>query len=163
MDTNISYFAGLLDGEGTFTIKRYKRYNDKSKLFYQTYISCSFAESDLTSLLLKKLQKEFGGSISQWKQNGESKKRDVISWSIVSRDAVKCAKRLKHHLKLKKLQAEILIKLGKRMKNIGHRGLSDKEYETRGNIYWEMRKLNVKGKLHLQRLNEATSKEDVIV
>lgn len=160
MDTVKYYIAGIIDGEGTITIKRQKNKLAKRGISFIPFISCGQTIKGKKVIYL--LKKYFGGSIYSWKQ--KNNRLDTISWSIVGRDVEKCVKKLYPLLLLKKKQAKVVLDYYKYFKNIKHGShLTDKQFYKKQDFFYKMRKLNVKGKLRLQRLSEETSKEDTTV
>lgn len=164
-DLELAWIAGFMDGEGSITIKKYARYKGQS-IRYQAYVCCNQATEDTTEAMkaLLLLQKHFGGSIYKQSKSKDSKVREAHQWLIVSSTAVDCVKQLLPYLIVKRKQAELLIQYGKGINSKrGAKRLTDEILQTRYNYWYEMRKLNVRGTDHLQRLNEETAKADVIV
>jgi len=153
----IVWAAGFLDGEGTITIKRY---NYKDRHYYTAYISCS--QTIKGTKAIKFLKDIFGGHIYQWQPKGN--RLETISWCVTSKKAELCAKRLLPYLIIKRKQTLLLLKFCKTIiKRTEQYRLKESDYENREKLFYQMRKLNVKGKLHLQRLSEKTPKGDAIV
>ena len=158
MDTEYAWAAGFIDGEGTITIKRYKSQYTVKKIHYQPYVSASQANHVGHYKAIKRMQKLFGGSLCIYK--AKPPKLEYLSWSVVSRDAVACLKKIRPYLQIKNRHADILLsyyeKAGKKAK--GYR-LTDNELAEREKLWIELRSINQKGKLYLQRLNEPTPDE----
>ena len=149
--------AGFMDGEGTITIKRVKQ---RGYIYHQPYITC--AQTLKGNSALKILKDIFGGSLYIYRQKGQ--RIDTVQWTIVSKDAMNCAKTLYPYLVLKKKQAEIIMRFYDE-KEIYKYKMPMSEIKRRENMFIEMRKLNVKGKIkfQLQRLNEETPKGEATV
>lgn len=83
---------------------------------------------------------------------------------MVSRQAIECLIKVRPYLQVKGRHADLLINY---YENSGKKGkayrLTDEELSQREKIWSEMRSINQKGKLHLQRLSEITSKDDATV
>ena len=154
---NIIWAAGFLDGEGCISLKRIIR---KGRIYHQPYISCSQVIKGRKALeILKKL---FSGSITKHPMGGN--RVDAIEWRVVSQEALNCAKILLPYFILKKGQAELLIKFYSLvLKREEQYRLTDEDYKKRDELFAQLKKLNVRGKLRLKRLNEMTSKEDATV
>ncbi len=153
---DLSWVAGFMDGEGTITIKRYNRYKGQS-LRYQAYISCTQSQAMYNIRAIESLKEYFGGSLTRYKQPKGLQSRPTIQWVITSKTAYSVAKMLLPYLRIKQEQARLLIKFQESMTLMsGRKRLPEEEIEKRDKLWFEMRKLNVKGKLHLQRLNEVT-------
>lgn len=153
MDTTqqIIWAAGFIDGEGTLTIKRYRR---GKSISYQPYISCTQVNKPVNAEAIEELKTLFGGSIHKWKVKNV-KWANVTSWSVVSQDAKRCVNALLPYLRIKTRQARLILKFFD-LKKEKHQ-LSQRERTERENLFYEMRKLNCKGKLRLQRLSEGTA------
>lgn len=163
MDTiELAWYAGFMDGEGTITIKRYNRV---SKIAYLVMCSCTQVDKYPNNKIIESFKERFGGTVYRYTQKPKDKNWiDSIQWAVASSKAIKFLTQIKPFLRLKDKQADVALELisGLR-KNGDSRKLSLKEDERRGKLFDKMRTLNVKGKLHLQRLNEETAKADVIV
>ena len=162
MDTQFAWAAGFIDGEGTITLKRYKSRYTTRKIHYQPFVSLSQANNVGHFDGVRELHKLFGGSISHIK--GKPPRLDVISWCVVSRNAVECLKKIRPFLKVKSHHADLLIGYydGAGKKGKAYR-LTDRELYAREKIWSELRSINQKGRLHLQRLSEITPKGDATV
>jgi len=141
-----------MDGEGTITIKRVRYARDKERLYYQPYISC--AQTIRGKVAIDKLQQLFGGYLYRY-QEKRGDRLPTYTWAVASRDAQKCAHDLLPYLVLKVKQAKLLIEFYRlmTMKKKAYR-LARTEDRKRERLFLQMRKLNVKGKLRLERLNE---------
>jgi hypothetical protein len=161
MDTNIAWAAGFMDGEGTITIKRYYR---NKNIHYLAYISCAQVNKPHNKVALEKLRTIFkGGKIYSYSSKNKDDRIEVISWNVTSKNAKECAEILLPYLIIKGRQARLLIEFCKVVENKKTYRLAPEDHKVRGEFFDKMRKLNVKGKLRLQRLNEETAKADVIV
>lgn len=149
----IIWAAGFMDGEGTITLKRIRR---KGTIYYQPYITC--AQTVRGKEAIVRLKNLFGGSIYEYLQKGF--RDDTLQWTVASQKALNCARKLLPYLILKNRQAELLIQFYEMdiFREEQYR-LSNKTTEQRERLFQEMRKLNVKGKLRLQRLSEEAPME----
>lgn len=155
MDTNdIAWAAGFLDGEGTITIKRYRRFY---KIHYIANISCGQVNKPHNVVALEKLRSLFnGGKIYIYSVKSGGDRIDVASWNITAKNAKECAKTLLPYLVIKHRQAELLIKFSEAAENKKQFRLTEEDHRIRSEFFDKMRTLNVKGKLRLQRLSEET-------
>lgn len=162
MDTNIIWAAGFMDGEGTITIKRYRR---NGRVVYQPYISCVQAAKTQANIdAIKILQQLFGGSTSRYLQKPDGMRLDTIMWSAVAQNALEAVKKLRPYLKIKGPQADLLIEYYSSIKKgTGYNKLSDEELEKRASLWTKMRLMNERGRLRLQRLSEVTLEGDATV
>ena len=150
-----------MDGEGTVTIKRYKR-GKNGWLGYQSWITCAQVDKPRNVIALKRLHHLFGGGFTKWRNKGF--RLDTVTWCVVSQKARRCAIQLLPFLIIKKPQAKILIQFTSRQKGKAGYRLTPKDRKDYANFWKRMRKLNVKGKLRLQRLSEeAPQNGDAIV
>jgi|SRR5687767_1712119 len=155
MDTITPYIAGFIDGEGTITIKRQKRYG---RWYYVPLISCAQVQKPLNEVPLKMMQKRYGGSIVRWSQRAQDGNRiDTVSWSITSRRAVRFIEEVGPHLIIKKNQAKIVSKFITLTDKKKSYKVTEELQAKRESLFWEMRRWNVKGRVQLQRLSEGTA------
>lgn len=166
MNIDLIWSAGFFDGEGSITIKRYKRVGLNGSLRYQSFMSISQVDKPSTQEAMQTLKRLYGGCIALNTIKANPNWCPTLQWSVVSRDAMRCVEVMLPYLKIKKSQAELLIKYGQELEKYnvenGHR-LSEAELAKRDKFYWQMRDLNARGMFHQQRLNEETAKADVIV
>lgn len=155
MDTNkIAWAAGFLDGEGTLTIKRYHR---NGNIHYLAYISCAQVNKPHNVKALEILKSLFqGGKIYYYSSKNKDDRIEVASWNITSKNAKECAEILLPYLVIKHRQAQLILDFCQVVENKKQFRLTDEDHEKRAYLFDEMRKLNVKGKLRLQRLSEET-------
>lgn len=135
-----------MDGEGTFTIKRYTKPNARSvSTRYQAWVSCGFSNRPESAEIIHMLKEKFGGSIARYEQKAGEKRLDTITWQAVSSDAVKCASSLLPYLRIKRQQALILVDFVNACETSWR--LSDAELKKRATFWESMRRLNMKGRL----------------
>lgn len=163
MDTELEYAwaAGFIDGEGTITLKRFKSHYTIKKIHYQPFISLGQANHIGHFDAVRKLQKLFGGSLSEWKN--KPPRLPTLSWCMVSRGAVECLKKIRPYLQVKGQHADLLISYYEIAGLRKSYRIADKELSKREKIWLKMRSMNQKGKLHLQRLSEIPPKGDATV
>ena len=163
MDTQIAWAAGFLDGEGCFSIKRYRKHGQGEYLYYVAMISCGQVAKPDGIIAIEKLKELFGGSISKYYLTRN--RSDVVSWMVTSNNARNCIEKLLPYLIVKKSQAIILQEFVNSLRPNGKRQgkLSEQETQRRREFFERISKLNSKGTTRLQRLNEETSKEEATV
>ncbi len=161
----IIWAAGLLDGEGSFQVKRHIRpHRGEQKVYYQLWITCGMAvrEDGKNTEAVNILKELFGGNV--WiNQDRVGNRKDAIIWTVVSNDALKMLETIYPYLVVKTKHADLLIKFQKNMQRLRNQKRDEEEMAKRENIFWELRKLNSKGKTRLQRLSEGTPKGEAIV
>ena len=161
-----AYFAGFLDGEGTFTInKAYYKYQKRFNFF--PAIQCGMADTEEQWKVLEELRDEFGGYLKRYpyRDKVRDRQRDLIFWRITTQKARKCAEKLLSYLVVKRKQAEILIKLAKfqgdRNKKKGRtRKLTDEEFNMRMELVKQIRQLNLRGMAAKYRQNWAAAETE---
>lgn len=120
----MSYLAGIFDGEGCITINQ----NQKG---YKLECLLVTAGSYIPNLF----QFTFGGSLRKRKQNTDKRWHDYYRWQISSRQALSFLKVITPYLRLKKPQAELAIKFQERLSanhlHHGRRPLTNKELVLR--------------------------------
>jgi len=151
----LAWAAGLLDGEGAFTIKRHIRLNTsgQQKVYYQLWLACALSDRPHNVVAIEKLHDLFGGNYHH--QTPKGQRLGVIAWCIVSQQGLKCLRLIKPYLVIKKQHTELLIEFQESVKRRG------KRYDAQLLDYYEdlfhrLRELNTKNAIHLQRLNERT-------
>ncbi|KKM04221.1 hypothetical protein LCGC14_1766470 [marine sediment metagenome] len=103
-EIELSYYAGLFDGEGCIHIARI--HTQKRKLTYQ--LVCRVSMYSLP--VLEQLKTYFGGSIYCEKNHPISNKYGMLwSWSIFSKGAEAFLNQIKSYLRIKKPQAELAL------------------------------------------------------
>lgn len=161
MNNNYAWAAGFIDGEGTITLKRFRSKYTTRGIHYQPYVSLGQATHEGHEAGVQKLQDLFGGSISRWAS--KAPRLQTVSWCVVSRQAVECLKKVRSYLVVKKKHADLLFRY---YETVGKRKaykVTDEEMAKREAIWTEIRSMNQKGKLHLQRLSEIPPKGDATV
>jgi len=115
-ETVAAYAAGILDGEGSIGIGHNIR--NPTKPVYWIVIDVSMSEKGL--VVLQWLRKNFGGSISNQRQQTERWSL-TCSWRIFGDPALKLLRRVRPYLLLKSEQADIAIRLQEiRSEHPGH-------------------------------------------
>lgn len=129
-DTELAYFAGFLDGEGTFLIHRaHDRY-------YKSRISCG----NTYLMVLERLKRIFGGSII--KRPIQPNRKPFFVWYVDGHRASDVAKQLLPFLREKKLQAEIIIDYEASRYRRGKSRIKDEEWEYRAVLSTKLRELH---------------------
>lgn len=148
----LSYIAGLLDGEGSFQIKRKLR---SGRINYQLWVCCGMSNISENVETLQEIRQKFGGNICFIKPKGNRK--GAIHWTIVSKQALVFLKLIKPYSKIKKKQIDLLIEF--QTKFVSRKGKKKDlvKFKKQENMCVELRKLNFKNKLQLQRLSEKTA------
>lgn len=153
MDTEYAWAAGFIDADGTITLKRYYR---NGRIVYQPYITVAQADNANHLESIEFLKTLFGGSISH--HTPKPPRTPVHQWIIASQATVECIKKIRPFLRIKHTQADLLLKYyGELPNRDSYYRISEEEHLRRGELFDDMRLLNFKGKLRLQRLSELAS------
>lgn len=148
-ETDCAYAAGILDGEGTFSIASARDKRDNIK---RQYLAFQIGTTDLTVLLW--MQQRFGGTIYfhyRSKAARAAKKHRqafVLQWG--PKYVVALSKTAGRFLKLKKEQMEILVSWVKQTWSglygeASHSFLTDKKKQIREDLRDRLMELNKKG------------------
>jgi len=139
----LSYLAGLLDADGSFSIilntsiqKKFGRPNP------QWYESIAFKQ--VTAVGTKLLKRTFGGCAYSEKPSIAGGK-PLFCWRANGRTGAKACERLIPFLRIKKRQARLLLLLSVRKAANGTKRLSVREVAARQRLRNQVRKLNSTG------------------
>lgn len=133
-DTDLAYFAGILDGEGCIWAGL------KSGKYATPIVRVQVTTTDVE--LCVWLRDLFGGSVTEHsnkKAEANGRKR-VDYWCVHSQEAAYVLRAVLPHLKLKRRQAELAIELEER-KGSSIYWLEDGEFEARQEIVDNIRDL----------------------
>lgn len=98
-----AYFAGIIDGEGTVTIKRQYLKHCTFGVNFQMTVRVGMVDKKVTEML----HDEFGGSLVY--QKGSGPRCDTWAWSITSRKALAFLLRVRPYLRIKHEHADLAI------------------------------------------------------
>ena len=142
MDISDAYFAGLFDGEGWFSLRRYSpvRQGGKREWAYQCSVHLCMREK----FLIDEFVNRFGGGTKNIKSRSDRHSK-YYEWRGGGQVALEFAEDMHGLLIAKRPQAVKIIDF-QRAKNIaGPRPLTDELYEFYGQCYEDMKSLNMKG------------------
>lgn len=97
-DTDLAYFAGIIDGEGNFCL-----HNQGTHVF-----SCSLSVGNTDPRLAQWLMARFGGRLHR-QQMKDPRCKLFYRWSLASRDITPMITAVLPYLVLKKDQAELML------------------------------------------------------
>jgi len=147
MDTENMYAwaAGILDADGTITIKRCKR-NKSGRFSFIPLIQFSQANATKGNNNVERFKEMFGGN-SHISKNG--KNIDIISWQATSKTAAKVANHVGKYMCGKKRQIDLLQEYIEKFHNeqVKFHHISNEEMKERENYFNKMRFLQEKGAL----------------
>lgn len=157
-DIQLAWAAGLLDGEGSFSIKRVTR---NGVVHYQLWLVCGMAHIEPNERAIRELHSLFDGHVGIHTSKGN--RLNTITWTVVSQKALVCLERVAPYLRVKKRQAELLIEFQRTcISRTGPKKNANK-LRLQENYFYRVRELNFKNRLHLQRLSEKTPKGEATV
>ncbi len=109
---NLLYLAGFMDGEGTFSIHSYRKTGKRKRgIEYRPFICVSNTNKEIIDWVATLLGV---GSVWQFRRQEKNKNwKSAYKYTLYGSNAVALANLLVPYLKIKKLQAEILIEYGK--------------------------------------------------
>lgn len=145
-----AYWAGIIDGEGTLTIKRQKYSHTTFPLYHTIFIKVAMTNADIPQLL----HEEFGGGfrVLPAKEN----RRMVFEWCVTSKKALAFLLRIHPYLILKAEHAKLCLELQNTMRRSGTGRpykLSKEMYDRRDNIFRKVHSLNIKkGKARAEKV-----------
>jgi DNA modification methylase len=153
----LAYLAGIIDGEGSLSIKKstYRMRSEKHRDMKHPEYSPRVSVKNLNKDVLMLLRQEFGGCVYREKQiyqGRNSFKRNRILWAydVHSRRAYNLVKTLYPFLIIKKPQAEIILQLEQVKKDAKREyspGFYGKPYDKETidkleSLYQKMKKVN---------------------
>jgi hypothetical protein len=136
----LAYLAGLLDADGYFSImcnasgqKKFGRANPQ-------WFECVGLKQTI-DIGPKLLKETFGGTI--WKEKPSAiNGKPLFAWRVSSKSAMECAKRLLPFLRIKRQQAQFLVRLGMHKAKNGNKRLTDTSVAYRQKLRTQCRALN---------------------
>ena len=140
MKNKLIYLAGILDGEGWFSIQRTRRKNGDWNASYMANIG--IANTDIR--LMKWLQDNFGGKVAVRKhRDTDIGTKQRYEWRLNSTESKSLIPKVISYLLLKKEQAKILLELGElHSVSFRRRGVPSEIRVKREKLYLKLRKLN---------------------
>jgi len=140
----LSYLAGIVDGEGCIRIDKQKasKANNRLTPYHAPHIGVGMTDERIPQLF----KKVFGGSLRV--ECVPSGRKPLFRWAITGRHKIiPCLEALLPYLIVKRPQAEILIRLAKGMKIPFNRqkGVSPEELQWREDLNQQVLKLNATG------------------
>lgn len=116
-ETEISYLAGIIDGEGSIYIGNFSSNPKTGTLHYQTNIEVTNTDEKLISWLIEK----FGGRMNKYtaKQTPKNSRKAVFRWIASGETLTYLCQILLPYLIIKKRQCEIMIEMRKTFNGTG--------------------------------------------
>jgi len=136
---DLAYYAGFFDGEGWIGLRE-NNFGHQQKSTY--YFSCQVGSTN--EWIIQSLKFAFGGSILLRRQN--PKWKDVWVWTVSARKATSFLQLIYPYLKLKKPQADIVLKFQRHKVRSGRGGHSQEYFDIENEAYEIIKRLNKRGK-----------------
>lgn len=159
-DIQLAWIAGLLDGEGSFGLRRGYR---NGNLHHRVWVTCGMSDTPQNREALTIIHNRFGGYMGFSKAKKHDNRRDTVSWTAASRKGYDVLKALLPYLVVKKPHALLLTEFQEKWVSRTGTKKNPKKFAKQVEYFDKLRILNVRGKLRLQRLSEVTPKGDAIV
>jgi hypothetical protein len=134
------YVAGLFDGEGWFQIDRAKRKDCRRGIAFQVHARICMRDR----LLLKQLQKQYGGSLRQ-SSKATAKRAAYWAWDVCGQGVLDFIQRVASYLYVKARQAKLAAEFQRFKQLNGNRPNTDARHARLVRFYARMRLLNRKG------------------
>jgi len=148
----LAYLAGILDGEGCITLAKVYRKDNRNKnpQYKEEYwgqVAIGWKDIPKQTEFLDELKEKFGGYKALFKANNNHQ-CDWCYWRLTSNKSSEFLKKILPYLRVKKRQAEIVIRMHDlKLANRGKKkDPSDTEMEERKQLLQEIRLLNKRGK-----------------
>lgn len=143
-ETDKAYLAGFLDGEGTIGI--YKHYIRGRWATWESQVSICNAERTILEYLKLLLWGEGIYCNIYESKNRRYNQRNVFLLTIYSKQATRFLKLLMPYLKLKRPQAELMLKFRELVEaNVHRKKLTQEQRQQRDSIMEELRLHNRRG------------------
>lgn len=134
----LSYFAGIIDGEGCIGIEHLSPTKTRSKDYYACRLTVVNTNEDLMKLLVH----YFKGNYDQRKKIEGRKK--CFRWHVFGKDLEDALIQLEPHLFIKKPQAHLLLQYRETVGKTGW-NISDDILQQRKELWLKCKQLNVVG------------------
>ena len=105
-ESDLAYAAGIIDGEGSISIFERPQHKGNRNPSFRLSIRVSMTDPVVPYWL----KEQFGGSVA-YKEWANTKWKPVYTWTFVARKAYELSLELLPHLKTKRQQAELAIRL----------------------------------------------------
>lgn len=139
---NLSYIAGLFDGEGYFYIARSKVDKTHSIRPYRFQAYAGLTIREKAPLLL--IKKNFGGIIRSLKSKNP-KHSSVYKWLINGKELDNFLEKIKNYLLVKRNRAFIMQKFQTVKKEVGNKSITDSQYKKSKELWKKMKFYNKRG------------------
>ena len=142
LENILSYYGGFLDGEGYIGIKKKKYKNNKFDPSYSERVSvaginklsiCGFNDLMVGNILEHKPSKL--GNVPCW------------SWEVTNNKAKNFLKMIRPYLKLKGLDADLVLALSKNKEKTNRRRVPKEDRDLRENLYIILKTLHTRKKI----------------
>lgn len=135
LERHYAYLAGFIDGEGHIGIKKYKRGNNSPT--YSERVSVG----GICKLAIYSFNDYYPGYIYHHKPNDKSP-NGFYSWEVTDNKAREFLLLVLPYLRIKKLEAQIVLALGKHKEQTKRQKLSETDLKFRDDLYRILKSLH---------------------
>lgn len=145
--TDLAYFAGIMDGEGSIVIHTQHhskgKYSDRARM---TSYVLTVGVANTNEWIIKQLQLAFGGYVGIT-SHGNDYRRTCYEWNVTSVRAMNFLVAILPYLRIKKPQADVAIDFQKKKtaKNSRWQRLTEEDVANREATKILIKKLNNRG------------------
>jgi len=139
----LCYFAGIMDGEGSISIRQSKSQAKNHQYQYRAYLQIGMTSKEVIDWVVENV----GGGYSKGK-NDSVKEKASYNWRMNPVDGANILQQILPYLILKRLQALVFIEYAKTVSlrgSYGKKGLPKEINDERERLYKIMHRLNLKG------------------
>ena len=136
-----AYLAGIIDGEGSIGIYKWKNPRARKNPFYRARMRITNTNKKLIDLIVNKLQNQKGYIVAK-RENRIKNRKTCYELELGEILTKKLLKEVLPYLVIKKKHAENVLKL---KENYSHNRLTQTELQRREKIYLEQKKLYYRG------------------
>lgn len=137
VDVYLSYYGAYIDGEGHIGIKKLP---PRSKGFSPDYTE-RVSVASVNELIIRSFNDIVVGHI-YYHESKNKKHQGYWSWEVTNKRAREFLKIIIPYLKIKQLQAKIVLALGKNKESTNSRKLTPKDLELREGLYIILKRLH---------------------
>lgn len=135
-DAERAYAAGILDGEGCISIKRYTT-PGRPRPYHQLHVQICMSDHHV----LEWLQERFAGSIMKRGRKTQPHHRDLWVWTVASNQALRFLRMVRPYLLVKSGQSDQAMRLQGVRANRSHL-ITDEQYALREEVRLAISTLN---------------------
>ena len=143
--SDLAYFAGVFDSDGSFSVHKRQRKMRKSAHDYRVVLQLTWKDMPQTRMVMTVMKDLYGGSLCVVNNKGFPSKSTFIKWGLYSKQAIPFLHGILPYLKVKREQAELCYQFAMTVWKGGPRP-TEREWKRREQIYRQVRAINAQGK-----------------